>query len=45
MEGFGLFDIQYDVAGAISSGGINPDAVDADDNTEIYRNRDWDEQL
>ena len=42
MEGFGLFDIQYDVADAINNG-IDPAAVAAADNRKIYRNRDWDE--
>ena len=43
MEGFGLFDIQYDVAEVAQTGGLNSDAVAADDNREIYRNRDFDE--
>ena len=43
MEGFGLFDIQYDAVAMVNGGGFNPDSVDAGDNREIYRNRDWDE--
>ena len=43
MEEFGLFDIQYEVASAVSGGGINSEAVADADARKIYRNRDFDE--
>ena len=43
MEGFGLFDIQYDAVAMVNGGGFSPDSVDAGDNRKIYRNKDWDE--
>ena len=42
MEGFGLFDIQYDAI-EVAQTGFSSEAVAADDNRKIYRNRDFDE--